>query len=271
MPRLPIILAIVGLPQIAQAQALHQTVSGSKLEIGLPCAKTISVATDPALSGQVVLDATAAHPEELSQMEFTGGAAAKLQLRGWFTMGAGSLISLHGDCWRPGTAPDFEPTLQVRLTVPPGLPLAIDASGHGEYHVAVGGPLQLASSGSSRLDAADVTALAVEISGSGKAGFARVTGPINVNLSGSGDVAVAVAQVPAVALAMSGSGSFRIQGGHVGKLAVENSGSGHVGVAATVDTASVDGSGSGDVVIARLTGALSQNISGSGGVTVQSR
>lgn len=86
---------------------------------------------DPALSDRVVMEAMAAHPEELAQMDFSGGQAEKLKLKGWFNMSGWSLLSLHGACWRPETSGSFEPTLRVKLSVPPGFAVAVDASGDG--------------------------------------------------------------------------------------------------------------------------------------------
>lgn len=271
MTRFVLFLIATAFPALACAQTVHQTAEGRRLEIDLPCAKTMSVVADPSLSGRVVLDATAQRPEELAQMDFDGGTAVTLKLRGWFHMAGGSLFSLHGDCWRPEGDGAFLPTLQVKLSVPPGFALAVDASGDGAYHLASGGTLDLDSSGSARIDAGALTRLTLSMSGSGDLKVAQVTGPVHADMSGSGDVAVAKAASDKVAIDQSGSAVFRIGGGAVGALAVESSGSGQVIVHGTVGEASVNASGSGDVTIEHLTGRLAQDTSGSGSVRVEQR
>ncbi len=91
---LPIIL--LGLfPFLVQASAAERSaeVAGSSLVVDDPCARQVTIATDPALHGRVAVEATADHPEEIDRLSFdTQGAARVRPLRD------------RASCWTP--APD---------------------------------------------------------------------------------------------------------------------------------------------------------------------
>jgi hypothetical protein len=263
-----VVFFLVAWPGLAFSQPVHQSAEGARLEIGLPCAKDIAVVADPALSGRVVMDATAEHPEELAHMEFVGGDSVRLKLRGWFHMAGGSLLSLHGDCWRPHDQENFDPTLRIRLSVPSGFALAVDASGDGTYHLAAGGALTLDMSGSARVEATSLTRLDLSLSGSGDVKVAQVAGPVHADMSGSGDVEIAQVTAADMAVEQSGSSTFRVGGGTVGKLTVDSSGSGDVILHGTAGDTVVESSGSGQIEIARVTGRLVDDATGSGAVKI---
>ncbi len=251
------IAAVAMLPALAHAQSFHQTAAGSRLEVRISCARHIEVTADPTLSGQVVIDAAAAHPEEIAQIDFSGGPKI--------------VLKSHGECWQNNQYGNFQPTLDIKLHVPAAFPLSLEASSDTTYNVAVGGPLNLDISGSAQLDITKVTALSMDVSGSGDVRIADVSGPINLDSSGSGKLLIGHGDASAVVAKISGSGEFHIDTGTVGQLAVNGSGSGEVTLGGTVGNAVIDLSGSGDVSIGKLTGQLAQNTSGSGTVHVSSR
>lgn len=269
--RLALAALVAALPAICQAQTLQKTAQGPKLEIDMPCAKDITVAADPSLANQATITAEAAHQAEIDQMQFAGGDAIKLKLRGEFSLAGGTLFSLHGECWRPDRDTEFQPTLRIKIAVPPNFPLAIDASSATNIHIDTGGALDLDSSGSGDIDATSVTALNIGASSSGNIRVLKVSGPIHVSTSGSGDIAIAQADTKAVAVQASGSAAFKIGVGQIDQLTVESSGSSEVSLGTTVGNAAVETSGSGNVTIKRVTGHLAQNTSGSGEVTVKEK
>ena len=248
--------AVVLLPVVAQAASLHDEKKGAALDLSFSCARQIEMTADPALLGTVVLDAAAAHPEEIAQIDFAGGDKVRLKS--------------HGACWRGADPARYEPSLTLTLHVPAAFPLGVQASGSTDYHIAVGGTLDFDLSGSGRLAATKVGRLGLDLSGSGAVRIDEVTGPISLDHSGSVQVTIRQAQSGTVTAKLSGSGEVRIENGNVRQLEVEDSGSTDVTLGGTVGDASVDLSGSGGVTIGRLLGKLVENTSGSGTVRVMS-
>ena len=248
--------SVLLLPVMAQAASLHGDEKGASLDLSFSCARQIEVTADSHLLGEVVMDATAANPEEIAQIDFASGEKVRLKS--------------HGQCW-DGTDPShFQPTLDIKLRVAAAFALGVEAAGSTDYRVAVGGPLDFELSGSGQLDATKVSLLNLELSGSGAVRIEEVTGPISLDVSGSARVTIKQAQSEAVSAKISGSGHVRIENGNTGQLRVQDSGSGNVTLAGTVANAAVDLSGSGGVTIGKLIGKLVEDTSGSGTIKVLS-
>ncbi len=235
---LPLILLGVSLP-LAHGRAAERSVDGSRLAIDDPCARQVTITTDPALHGRVAVAATADHPEEIDRLSFDTQGAARVRPR-----------RDHLSCWTPVPGGPFTPTLRLVLRVPEKFGVSIDEPGFGQYDVGAIGPLTL------------------ELSGAATVRVAAVAGHASIDLSGAAEVTIAQAEIDALDTEMSGAGSVTVSQGRIGRVHAEVSGAGRVRVGAAVGDASVELSGFGSVRFATLTGRLTREVSGAGTVSV---
>ncbi len=239
----------------ARAASLAVTLNGSGLFIDSPCALSVEVTPDATLHGQAVVQASAAHQEEIDHLLLESRGTARIHTR-------------PGNCWREGF--NGQPTLALSIRVPATYPVTVDESGFGHYTMgAIGGPLSLDLSGAADITDAAATSLQAEISGNGNLRVTRVDGPANISLSGHGDITVDQAMMPRFGVDLSGAGRVDVVGGHIGRARLETSGAGHMSIGAEVDDAHVEISGVGSVHFSKVNGHLTKNVSGSGSVTVQ--
>ncbi len=230
------------LPAMGQAAERSAEVAGLSLVVDDPCARQVTIATDPALHGRVAVEATADHPEEIDRLSFdTQGAARVRPLRD------------RASCWTPVPDRSFTPTLRLLLHVPEGFGVSIGEPGFGHYDVGAIGPLTL------------------DLSGAGVVQVARVDGHASINLSGAGSVSIAQAAIDRLDAALSGAGGLTVSQGRIGQAHVEVSGAGKVQLDAPVGDATVELSGFGSVRFAAVSGRLSKEVSGAGSVTVGGR
>ncbi len=237
---LPVILLGASLP-LAPACAAERAVQvdGSSLAIDDPCARQVTITTDPSLHGRVAMEATADHPEEIDRLSFdTQGAARVRPLRD------------HASCWTPTPDESFTPTLRLALRVPERFGVAIAEPGFGQYDIGAIGTLTL------------------DVSGAGVVRVAGVAGHAAIALSGAAEVTIAQAEADALDTQMSGAGSVTVSQGRIGRVHAQVSGAGTIRVGATVGDASVELSGFGSVRFATLTGRLTREVSGAGTVSV---
>ncbi len=264
--RLPVIaanLAVAGLVAAslgavcgAQAAERHATLSGSRLAIDSPCARSVDVQPDPGLHGQVLVTASAEHEEELDHLALDGGETVRL-------------LTQPGECWRAGLFGAWRPTLRLAVRVPEGFDLRIDESSIGAYTLgAVGGRLALGVSGTGDVSAQSATDLDVELSGLAHIRVAAVRGAVKIDLSGGGAVALGSVAAPTLVAELSGAGALSVDGGQIGRATTESSGVGTIQIGAVVGSAHADLSGMGSVRFARVTGQLDKEVSGMGSVTV---
>jgi hypothetical protein len=241
----------------ASAAPRHMELAGTKFAVDGSCAKQVTISPDAALSGHVVVDASADHPEEMAQLVLEDRHDA---------------ATLHGPrngCWQAGGFWGFSPTMVITVHVPTGMPISLDESGGVEYTIgAVGGPLALDLSGGVRLQAEHATTLAIDVSGGAEITVDRVEGALTGDLSGGSNITLHHATVSAMTLDLSGGGDFTIGDGHIGALKLDVSGGGQIQIGASVGDAHVDVSGAGQVNIAHVTGTLSKDVSGAGEVNV---
>lgn len=141
-------------------------------------------------------------------------------------------------------------------------------TGCGDWTVAdQSGPLNLSLTGSGDVHAGAAASSRVAISGSGDVTLTHVSGGLDAHISGSGDITGA--QVDgSFASHISGSGSVRVRGGSVGEMKAQIAGSGDVRFGGVAQSLDAQIAGSGDVTVARVTGAVSKHVAGSGDVNV---
>ncbi len=168
------------------------------------------------------------------------------------------------------------------IAVSPGLPII--AASHGDGDLRIGntqGPLTATLSGSGKFTAGRVSALilaihsdadstvaavdgpaTIDITGSGDLRLQRLEGPLRSVQRGSGNLVVGALDAPTADVVIQGSGDALLGTGTLGTLHASVSGSGDLGVAATVGNATVEASGGSDVKLSRVTGQLTKNTSG---------
>ncbi len=251
---LTLCLAGFTLHQQARAATRQAELTGAGLTLDGSCMRRVDIQPDASLHGRVVVQATADNQQELDRLVLESRRTATIR-------------NPPGECWHPTRF--FQATLDVAVRVPAGFPLDIDASGVTRYAVGpVGGPLKVGLSGASELEAAAVSTLNAELSGSGTISVQQASGAARLDLSGHGRIEVGRADMPSLAVSLSGAGELHIDAGQVASLTLDQSGAGHVQVGATVGDAKVDLSGVGAVHFARVTGRLDKDVSGVGVVTV---
>ncbi len=234
-----VLLGACLIPAVGQAAERSVEVEGSSLLVEDPCARQVTIAADPALHGQVAVQATADHPEEIDRLSFD-------------TQGAARVRPLHdqASCWTPAPDRPFTSTLRLLLRVPTGFGVSIKEPGFGHYEVGAIGPLALA------------------LSGAGVVQVARVEGRASIDLSGEGNVSIAQAAIDELNAVLSGAGGVTVSQGRIGRAQVTVSGAGTVGVGASVGDATAVLSGSGSVRFAAVAGRLDKKVSGDGTVMV---
>jgi hypothetical protein len=175
-----------------------------------------------------------------------------------------------------------------RITIRAPRSVNLDRTGAGTTEIGATQELRLDISGCSTTTAGDVAgALEMDVAGSGdlRAGSAR---SLNADIAGSADIVIgAVAEGAEVDIAGSGSvtmasltgdlntdgagsGNVEVQGGSVTTAEVDLAGSGGVTIAAPVQTLNVSIVGSGDVDVNGAVGTIEAEIAGSGSVSAQS-
>lgn len=234
-----VLLGACLIPAVGQAAERSVEVEGSSLAVDDPCARQVTIAADPALHGQVAVEATADHPEEIDRLSFDAQGAVRVHP-----------LRDRASCWTPVPDRSFTPTLRLLLRVPDGFGVSIREPGFGRYEVGAIGPLTL------------------DLSGAGVVQVARVDGHAAINLSGAGTVSIAHAAVDRLDAGLSGAGAVTVSQGRIGQADVETSGVGTVRVDASVGDATVALSGMGSVRFAVVTGRLSRKVSGAGSVVV---
>lgn len=141
--------------------------------------------------------------------------------------------------------------------------------GCGTWHVAnTEGPMSLRIRGSGDMRAGTSTALEARIAGSGSL-TAGATGDLKASVTGSGDVTIARVDGP-TDISIAGSGDVAVRAGASPNLRISITGSGDVEFGGVAGDVSVSIAGSGDVRVARATGSVSRSIVGSGDIRIGS-
>ncbi len=177
---------------------------------------------------------------------------------------------------------------QLRVDVPPSMPVVITSDSSGDIRVGdLRGQLVVTLNGGGDLTAGNVGLLAATIHGSGDltvgdvAGSATLAvagggttrlrslhGPLAMQEMGSGDVTVGSIESDSASIDAHGSGDIAIGSGHIGSLHARLAGSNDLSVSAVVRDADVEAHGGGDVKLAQVTGAFRRDASGGSDITV---
>ena len=146
--------------------------------------------------------------------------------------------------------------------------LELRDSGCGDWTAApVSGPLNVGVSGSGDVRAAGAGWAEVHVSGSGDVGLGEVRGALTASISGSGDITAASINGPLDAR-ISGSGDVRVKGGQATTMRVHIAGSGDVTMKGPAQSLDASIAGSGDVNVGAVSGSVTKHIAGSGDVNI---
>lgn len=148
--------------------------------------------------------------------------------------------------------------------------LTLDFSSCGTANLGdVAGELNVDLAGSGRVTAGAAGSLSADVAGSGQLSVGAVAGGADVDIAGSGTVRIASVTGDLNADG-AGSGNLIVEGGNIGDANVDLAGSGDVDIAAPVRRLEVSIVGSGDVEVAAAVGDIEADIAGSGSVRAQS-
>jgi hypothetical protein len=140
----------------------------------------------------------------------------------------------------------------------------------GSGRVALGAvkeTVDLEVAGSGNFEVASASAAQVEIAGGGNVVIGPLTAGLSAEIAGSGNVRVARVNGP-VEIEVAGSGDVLIEGGRADPFSVEIMGSGDVTFKGEAVNPSVEIAGSGHVKVNSYTGSKRESIAGSGRFTV---
>ncbi|MCQ8239755.1 GIN domain-containing protein [Rhizosaccharibacter radicis] len=251
-----VLFAVPVAPTPAWSADRMETLSGRSLQISGPCARSVTIRPDPTAHESVRVLARADNPAELDQLRFRADGVARIDVPA-------------PRCWRPDGQTSFSPTLDITVTVPTRMALAIAESGTGRYDIGdVGGPLSLDGGGAVVIRDEHVDGLDAELSGQVDLSLQKLTGNASIVMSGSGRTTLDQVDLSRFDLSLSGSGQVEVGSGTVAHAKIDASGVGRVRVVATVGDADTDVSGAVSVRFARVTGQLHREQSGLGSVSV---
>jgi hypothetical protein len=141
-------------------------------------------------------------------------------------------------------------------------------SGSGRFRTQViAGDLSARVSGSGHMDVAQAGRADLTISGSGDVHVGPVSDGLRALISGSGDLAVE-RLTGELEANVSGVGDIKVSDGHVSTMRTRISGSGDVSFGGDVDTLQAVISGRGDVRVRSVKGDIDKHVSGSGEVHI---
>jgi hypothetical protein len=156
-------------------------------------------------------------------------------------------------------------TLQIGATEA----LTLDFSSCGSANLGdVAGELDVDLAGSGAVTAGAARSLTADVAGSGQLTVGAVAEGADVDIAGSGTVRIASVTGDLNADG-AGSGNLIVEAGNVGDANIDLAGSGDVDIAAAVQRLEVSIVGSGDVDVAGTVGDIEADIAGSGSVRAQ--
>lgn len=133
----------------------------------------------------------------------------------------------------------------------------------------VGGAAELDVAGSGDMRIGAVQTLNADVAGSANVNIGAVAAGAEVDIAGSGSVTLA-SLTGDLNTDGAGSGNIEVQGGTIATAEVDLAGSGGVSISAPVQTLNVSIVGSGDVDVNGAVGDIDADIAGSGSVSAQS-
>ena len=222
--------------------------AGSRLELRMGCSARVEIQPQPGLSGKV-------------QVEARDGVAGALR----FAEGDAAAID-----YRPNCSLGAE-TLELKIHVPPGMPIDIREAVAGEYEVgAVGGPLRMRVSGAAELRAETLSSLDLDSDGAADIRVERLDGAGLVGLHGGGALTIAGGTMPRLKLETHGAGEIQVDGGEIALLDISIAGAGNAEIHADVKDASLEIIGIGRIAVDKVTGKVRRSIVGIGSIDIDS-
>ncbi|MBU6371752.1 MAG: DUF2807 domain-containing protein [Alphaproteobacteria bacterium] len=156
----------------------------------------------------------------------------------------------------------------VRATVGPSNGAELSFAGCAGGVVGdVSGPLEINSAGSGDVIAGAAQSAKANIAGSGAVTLGAVAQGLEVSIAGSGSTRATSVTGPFEA-SIAGSGDVDVTSGAITTAKVSIAGSGDVTIAAPVTELDASIMGSGDVDVASVSGAVKRSVVGSGGVSI---
>jgi Putative auto-transporter adhesin, head GIN domain len=147
--------------------------------------------------------------------------------------------------------------------------LELDLTGCGSVTAgAITGALDVDIAGSGTVTAGAARSLNADIAGSGDLTTGAVAESANIDIAGSGTATIASLSGSLETDGL-GSGDVIIQGGALTTASIDLAGSGNVQIAAPVESLTASIVGSGDVDVAAAVGNLDADVAGSGSVSVR--
>lgn len=145
----------------------------------------------------------------------------------------------------------------------------LNLAGCGDWFVAhVSGPLQVNVAGSGDVRAGNAESARLRVAGSGDVRVRTVSGELTADIGGSGDVRVEQVN-GAVRARIAGSGDIAVDGGRTPDLRAQIAGSGDVRFNGRAERVTAQIAGSGNVTV-RSAGSVTRSVVGSGRVNVGS-
>ena len=139
-------------------------------------------------------------------------------------------------------------------------------AGCGDWTIAnVTGAVELNEAGSGDVKAGSASSAKINVAGSGDVHLGRISGDLTANIAGSGDIRAASIAGDLNAR-VAGSGDIRVDGGQARIMKASVAGSGDVTFGGTAQELDAKVMGSGDVVAARVVGPVRKSVMGSGDV-----
>jgi hypothetical protein len=234
------------------------------LFIATPCAKSVTISTDPNLQGHINIVAKATHKSEITQLASHGAASAFIAGVGSHCLGASACFESQSVC---AGQPD-DPSLTLAIAIPAGMAVNITESQNTAYDIGnINAPLALAVSGDGDINAATITSLRATLDGDGDVHIATLSGPIDATLSKNGDLDIASVTAPTANLTLNGSGDVNIDAGDLGALNATLSHSGDLHLPAA-QSATLMLTADGDVDLGPVADNLAATLTGDGDLTV---
>lgn len=146
--------------------------------------------------------------------------------------------------------------------------LDLDVSGCGDWVVAdVANSLKVRMSGSGDVRVGAASHAELSVAGSGDIHLREVGDGVGAVANGAGDITIGRVAGP-LDVRVSGSGDVKVASGQVSDMTVEIAGSGDVSFGGVAQTLSARVAGSGDVSVHKVTGAVARSVAGSGDIRV---
>lgn len=148
--------------------------------------------------------------------------------------------------------------------------VSLDLSGCGTASLGdITGDLDVDLSGSGHVQAGTAHHVKADVAGSGRVTLGTVSDGADLDVAGSGDIAIA-SLTGSLNSDGAGSGNVEVNGGALTSAEIDLAGSGGVNIHAPVQRLTVSILGSGDVDVEGVVGDLSAEIAGSGSVSASS-